>query len=234
MPSSRLFLAVQEFTSTIVNPYDLADLLQRLTEHAIATTNSDGAGIMLGGRDGLGFAAATPDDVVTIEVLQERIQSGACYEAYATEQLVAVDDLTDTDDWPEYRSRALSLGFHAVLGIPMFASGQTIGVLNIYRRAAGAWREEDIETAQIITAMGAGYVLHANQLRAQHELSEHLQAALESRDLIGQAKGLLMSAHGISAEEAFAMLRSMSQHANVKLRDVAARIIEHEGSLTDL
>lgn len=230
MPSPHLLAAIREFTTTIVNPYDLQDLLHRLTDHATAITSAHGAGIMLAGNDGLGFAAASDDAVIDVEVTQDRIDGGPCHEAYETDQLTVVDDLEAADRWPEYRRRALELGFRSILGVPMRAWGQTIGVLDIYRRTAGPWSQSDLDAAEIMTAMGAGYILHANQTRAQHDLADQLQTALESRDVIGQAKGLLMARHGVDAEEAFGMLRSLSQQANTKLRDVARTLIEAESA----
>lgn len=109
----------------------------------------------------------------------------------------------------------------------MHAYGETIGVLNLYRRDPGPWSEADVEAAEIVTAMGAGYVLHANHLRAQHDLADQLETAIASRDLIGQAKGLLIARHGIDAGEAFAMLRAESQTSNLKLRDVAAKLLNN-------
>lgn len=230
---SRLLDAIREFTTTILNPYDLANLLHQLTHHALTVTSSQGAGILLAGRNGLGFAAASDDRVIELEVLQDRIESGACYEGFTTRQLVVVTDLAATDRWPDYRDRALELGFRSVIGVPMNACGETIGVLNIYRQAPGSWSAADVDAAEIVTAMGAGYVLHANHLRAQHELADQLQHALESRDAIGQAKGLLMGRHGVDATEAFAMLRATSQEMNMKLREVAAGIIEAEGATSE-
>jgi GAF domain-containing protein len=231
MPSPRLLAAIHEFTSTIVNPYDLQELLQRLTGHATALTGAPGAGIMLAGRrEGrLGFAAATDDRVVAMELVQDRIQTGPCYEAFLTNELGVVDDLQQAAGrWPEYEQRAAQLGFRAVVAVPMNAWGQTIGVINIYRDQPGPWSAEDIEAAEIITAMGAGYVLHADQMRSQHQLAEQLHTALESRDLIGQAKGILIARQGIDANTAFERLRQVSQDTNVKLRDVAAKLVAAE------
>jgi AmiR/NasT family two-component response regulator len=107
----------------------------------------------------------------------------------------------------------------------MHAWGRIIGVLNVYRDQPGPWSPEDVEAAEILTAMGAAYVLHADQARAQHELTEQLQQALESRDVIGQAKGILMARHGVAADVAFEMLRRVSQDTNVKVRAVAEKVV---------
>jgi GAF domain-containing protein len=226
--SGQLLEAVREFTSAILNPYDLDELLHRLMGHVTSVTGAQGAGVMLVGSGGLGFASASDERVVQLEVLQDRIESGACHEAAERNELVVVADLADEDRWPAYRDRALELGLRAVVGVPLNAAGQTIGVLNVYRADPGEWSPEDIDAVEIIAAMGAGYVLHATEVRAQHELAEQLQRALESRDTIGQAKGVLMARHGVDATGAFAMLRRLSQEHNIKLRDVAASLVEAE------
>lgn len=228
MPSSPLLVAVREFTTTILNPYDLQELLHRLTQHASAVTGSYGAGIMLSGQHGLGFAAASNDLIIDVEAIQDRVDSGPCHAAFGSNEVVAVDDLRSEHRWPEYRQRALELGFESVVGFPMRAWGQTFGVLDLYRRQATSWTDADLDAGEIMTSMGAGYILHANQLQAQHNLAEQLQTALESRDTIGQAKGVLMARHGIDAAAAIDMLRSTSQRTNVKLRDVAAELLETE------
>jgi GAF domain-containing protein len=230
VPSPKLLAAIREFTTSIVNPYDQQDLLHQVTNHAVELTGSQGAGIMLAGAEEghIAYAAASDARVEQVEVTQDETSSGPCYEAYLTQQVTTVEDLERTDRWPEYQQRALELGFRSVAGIPMHAWGQTIGVLNVYRDAPGPWSPEDVETLEIVTAMGAGYVLHADRIRAQHDLATQLQTALASRDLIGQAKGVLMARHDVDAETAFEMLRRTSQQTNVKLREVAQRLVETE------
>jgi GAF domain-containing protein len=226
----RLLPAIREFTSAILNPYDLPDLLQRLTHHATAVVGVDGAGIMLAGRrEGrLGFVAASDDRVVEMEQVQDRIAAGPCYEAFLASELGVVEDLRGVRRWPEYEQRALDLGLHSVLAVPMNAMGRTIGVVDLYRTEPGPWSAEDIGMAEILMAMGAGYVLHADQLRGHQELTEQLHAALQSRDVIGQAKGILMARSGIDSNAAFERLREFSQRTNVKLRDVADQLVASE------
>jgi GAF domain-containing protein len=237
MTSPRLVQAIQEFTTTILNPYDLQELLHRVTGHATALAHAQGAGIML--TDGTGkleFAAASHQHVTELELLQGRIQVGACHEAFSTGQVVLVDDLRTgyAHRWPEYTEQALNFGYHAVVSIPMIACGQTIGVLNIYRTSVGLWGPDEVVAAKILTAMGAGYILHASELRAQHALTDQLNEALQNRDAIGQAKGILMARHEVGADEAFDMLRSLSQTTHLKLRDVARKVIASSQTTEDI
>jgi GAF domain-containing protein len=224
-----LIQVIREFTGSIINPYDLDELLHRLMRHATQVVDAAGAGIMLASEgSGLDFVAASDERVVEAEEHQAELETGACFEAYAINRLVVVEDLAQDDRWPEYSRRVTGLGLHSVLGIPMNAFGQTIGVINFYREPPSTWTDEDVNTAEIITAMGAGYILNANQLRAQHTLSEQLHAAIESRDVIGQAKGILMARGNIGADDAFELLRQRSQQHNQKLRQVAQRLIDEQ------
>jgi GAF domain-containing protein len=222
---TELLDALRTFTREIVNPYDPQELLHRLTDQAVTLTRSRSAGVMLAGHKGLGFAAASDDDAVEIELVQDRIQAGPCYDAFTTNHRQAVADLRGTTTWGEYRDRALALGSRSVLGVPLHAAGQTIGVLNVYRTDAGTWGQGDIDAAEVLASMAAAYVMHASRSRSQNDLAEQLQYALEGRDLIGQAKGILIARHGLSADEAFEALRVCSQNTNTKLRDVAEKLV---------
>jgi GAF domain-containing protein len=218
---------IHEFTSSLLNPYDLDELLGRLVDHATAVLDGVGAGIMLQSRDGhLDFAVASCPEVTEIERHQDHVRSGTCHEAFITNTTITVDDLEASDRWPTYRVKALDLGLRSVMGAPLNAHGQTIGVLNVYRDTAGPWTDEDVESCEILAAMGAGYILHANQLRASQELAEQLQEALDSRAIIERAKGLLMATEQVDAETAFKGLRQASMDTNRKLRDIARDIVE--------
>jgi GAF domain-containing protein len=222
-----LGVAVREFTDSLLNPYDLPELLHRLTGHASAVVDGCGAGIMLEGLDGdLGFVAASEERIVAAERHQERVESGACYEAYRRNELIVVEDLETDDRWPDYSARMIELGLRSVLGVPMNAFGRTIGVINIYRDTASTWSAQDIDAAQIVSSMSAGYIINANHVQEQTDLAAHLQLALDSRDVIGQAKGILMSSQGIDADTAFEALRAASQASNRKLREVAQELVD--------
>jgi signal transduction protein with GAF and PtsI domain len=217
--------ALRTFSHEIVNPYDLQELLHRLVAQAVELTRSQGAGVMLAGRRGLAFAAASDDAAVEIELVQDGIQSGPCYDAYVTNARQTVPDLQATDRWGAYRDRALAIGFRSVIGMPLNAAGHTIGVLNVYRTHAGPWSQGDIDAVDVLASMAAAYVLHANDTCSHNQVAEQLQSALEGRDIIGQAKGILIARHGLNANDAFEVLRRRSQHTNTKLRDVAQQLV---------
>ena len=232
---SDLVQVIREFTGTIINPFDLDELLYRLMDHATEVVDVAGAGVMLADDDGeLGFVAASQEQVVEAEQHQARLQTGACFHAYMVNDIVVVEDLAAERRWPDYARHVLDLGLRSVLGVPMNAFGQTIGVINFYRSHASSWSEEDVGVAEIITAMGAGYILNANQLRAQHAFGEQLRSAVDSRDLIGQAKGILMVRDNVDADAALALLRRRADEQGLTLRELSRKLVtEHENQAAD-
>jgi signal transduction protein with GAF and PtsI domain len=223
----RLLDVLHQFTQTILNPYDVTDVLDQLIEHSMHVLEADGAGIMLADQRGdLGFAAASGDRVTHLELVQEKSESGVCYHAFTINEVVVASSLEDLERWPDYVARAREVGFESAIGIPLNACGQTMGVLNVYRETAGPWTDDDIEAGEILGSMAAGYILNSTQLRAKHELAEQLQGALDSRAVIEQAKGILMAAEGVNAESAFKALRTASMESNRKLREVAQELVD--------
>ena len=224
----RLTQAVREFTRTLLSPYDRDDVLARLLSQTIEALDASGAGIMLADDSGkLGFAAASDDRVEPVELAQSDTDSGACSEAYRSNKAVVIADLTAENRWPGYTERALEQGFAAVIGVPLVAWGQTIGVLNVYRDTPTEWTAADLEACEIVAGMGAAYILGAHRAKAQHDLSEQLYEALRSRGVIERAKGIIMANENVGAEAAFDLLRELSMNRNQKLRDIAAIIAEH-------
>jgi GAF domain-containing protein len=222
-----LRVAVDEVAAAVVAPGDLAATLHRLTEHTSGVVDACGAGILLEDREGeLRFAAASEERIIDIEQHQEHIESGACWAAYTEDRIVAVGDLEDDSRWPEYRTRALDKGLRAVLGVPMRTLGRTVGVINIYRDVATSWSENDVSLGQTLAALAATCLTQAHLGAHHQELTENLQRAIDSRDIIGQAKGVLMSRDGLDADAAFEVLRERSQRENRKLRELARAIVD--------
>lgn len=226
MVQDRLMHAVHALSKAILNPFDVDDLLNQVMGHTTVTLQAEAAGIMLVNRDGhLGYAAASNDLVSSIERLQDREQTGACYAAFKADEVIAIGELRTEERWPAYTARALELGLRSVLGVPLCAYGQNIGVLNIYRADPGEWSDQEIIAGEVLGALGAAYIVNASQRQAQHDLTETLHKALESRGAIEQAKGVLMAEKDVDADTAFKLLRQAATDRNCKLREVAQETI---------
>jgi GAF domain-containing protein len=222
--------ALADFARAMATPYDPDELLHQLVQRTATILHADGAGIMLADDAGrLHFVAATDDRIVAAERLQDRVQLGACFDAYSRGEPVAASDLREhRERWPAYADGILHMGLHAVLGVPLRGAGRTIGVLNVYRAPAGPWGDEELAAAEVLATMATGYILNANHRRDHATTVEQLRTAIASRDVIGQAKGILMARLDLDADAAFEVLRDRSQRTNRKLREVAAELVSEQ------
>jgi GAF domain-containing protein len=171
------------------------------------------------GRSRVQPRASTGELPRELDALQERLQQGPCMDAVWEHEVVRVDDLRSDDRWPEFARQASARGIGSMMCFQLFVVGDQLGALNLYAAAPGAFDEESAEIGQMFAAHAAVAVAGA-----AHE--EHLRAAVGNRDLIGQAKGILMERYKLSADQAFGVLARVSQEANVKLADVARELTD--------
>lgn len=151
---------------------------------------------------------------------QEETGEGPCVTAALEEKVVITQDLRQDDRWPRFAARAIDRGVLSVLSYQLFlnrSEGDRFGALNIYGASTNAFDEESIALGEVFAAQCAAALSAAIE-------REGAEAALLSRDLIGQAKGILMERRRLSADQAFELLRSISQQRNIKVRDLAEHI----------
>ncbi|WMM72035.1 GAF and ANTAR domain-containing protein [Rhodococcus pyridinivorans] len=123
------------------------------------------------------------------------------------------------DRWPAFASRAARLGARSMLAVPLYTTDDTIGALDLHSSQAGAFDDGSVDIASTLATHAAFDAVAAVR-------EEQFRAALASRDVIGQAKGVLMERFGIDAESAFGMLRRLSQERNQLVRDLAVEVVE--------
>src|SRR5262249_9228069 len=153
------------------------------------------------------------------DALQEEFREGPCYEAAVDPMVARTDDFRTESRWPRYSPAAVGLGTLSGLSFKLYTSDTTAGALNLFGFEANAF-DADAE------AMGLVLAAHAAAAIVASRHGEQLQSALLSRDLIGQAKGILMHRFRVDAVQAFELLRQLSQGSNTKLVDVAQRIVD--------
>jgi GAF domain-containing protein len=175
------------------------------------------AGVSIIGKHRVTTPVCTNELVGRIDELQYQTGQGPCLDAAADRHVVRVDDLSAETRWPRFCARAAALGVRSALAFQLFTDGGSIGALNIYARPAQAFpaHAEDI---------GAPLATHAALAMVAKRTEANLRVALDSRDVIGQAKGILMERYKMSADQAFSLLLVASQRTNTKLRDVAAEL----------
>ncbi len=166
--------------------------------------------------------AATADLMYTIDDLQIRHGEGPCMEAAVEELIVRTDDFEQEERWPQFTAGVLKLGLRSALSFKLYTSQRNAGALNIFSSQPNAFGPEDEALGQVLAAHAAAAILASRQ-------GEQLKSALTSRDLIGQAKGIIMERFNVDAVRAFEMLRELSQSSNVKLVEIAQQVIDKRG-----
>ena len=195
---------------------DVGGTLQAIATAAATTVaHADDCGISyVIGRSAIEARAATSQLPRTVDALQERLRQGPCLDAVRDQPVVRVDDVAADDRWPEFSRQASQLGVGSMLCFQLFVEGDNLGAMNMYSRTPRAFDEESEE-------IGLLFASHAAVALAGAEHEEHLREAVATRDLIGQAKGILMERYKLTALQAFALLVNASNTTNRKLRDVA-------------
>jgi GAF domain-containing protein len=161
--------------------------------------------------------APTGDLPREIDRLQERLGEGPCLDAVYDERTVHIDDIEDEDRWPRFAAEAAEAGMRSMLSFQLFVTGGTLGALNLYAREPHAFDEES-------ESVGLVFASHASIALAGAQQEEHLRAAVASRDLIGQAKGILMERYRVTADEAFRLLVGTSSRTNRRVADIAEEL----------
>lgn len=229
MPADQtaLFRVLRRFAETLANRFDVADVLYNLTDSAVEVLGATAAGVSLANDEReLQFVSANSQAATDLERVQQDTKQGPCHRAFTTNQTVVVNDIATHDEWPTYRSTAIEVGFHAVLGIPLIVGGSALGALNVYNNEPRDWAENDVRAAHVLADIATSYVLHASQLDEARRLNEQLQQALDSRVVIEQAKGILSGEHGIGLDAAFVVLRHHARSKQATLRAVADAVVE--------
>jgi GAF domain-containing protein len=222
--------SLQELSRLMVHEETLENTLQRVaTLVCLSVEGCDLASVTLEGPRAR-TAACTDKVALSIDEAQYAGDDGPCLRAFRTQTMVDVKSIADDNRWPLFAASALEHGVASSLSIPLVLRGEGRGAFNLYAREPSAFTAQDHDLAMLFAEQAAVAIANTEVYWRTYNLTQNLQAALENRDVIGQAKGILMARHGFSADEAFDELRRASQRRNVKLRDVADSVA-HTGEL---
>jgi GAF domain-containing protein len=198
---------------------DVGSLLQQIVHASVAEIpGAEHAGITVVKHGRFATAACTSELVDQIDAIQYEIGQGPCVQTSETHQAVIANDLEHEHRWGQFGKRAAKLGVKSMLSVQLFAGQEDYGTLNLYSADIDAFDHEAEGIAQLLAS-------HAAIAMSASQTESGLRAALNSRDLIGQAKGILMERYKLTSPQAFAMLASASQNSNRKLRDVAEEVV---------
>lgn len=209
---------------TEIHRPSLDDALAQIVIAAVDTVpRAAGAGIARTGTGTVASAYATSEDVRSLDELQVRLHQGPCIAAAGHQPqrgFVHARDLAgrDRDLWPSFAPQAVVLGYRSLLSLPLAHAMGHSSALNLYAREPQAFDEEAIVTASLFSLQAAILIYGVRD-------TENVRRALDSRDLIGQAKGLLIERFHLTGDDAFQMLVEASQSTNLKLVEVARWVL---------
>jgi GAF domain-containing protein len=205
------------------------DLMSRLAQETLPGTA--GAGVTLvRGRRRTTVAYFNGDIVRTADDLQYSLNEGPCLTAISTKETVRIDAIGSESRWPNWTAVVAKTGIQSLISVPLLVRDDAVGAVKVYSHEPLNY-DALSERIMGLFAQQASIVLtnFKDYTRAQ-ELGGQLREALQSRDMIGMAKGILMSRENVDESTAFDMLRQLSQHENVKLKEVASRLLQSAGA----
>ncbi len=228
MDGELLSATFVELTDTMVAGFDVIDFLHVLTDRSVQLLDVSAAGLLLADPRGeLRVVAASSQAARLLELFQIQNDQGPCLDCFRSGQPVMAADLdVAAQRWPRFAPAARQAGFAAVQALPMRLREQVIGALNLFRASPGAFAPADIRVGQALADVATISLLHERSMRHSDTLTEQLQAALNSRVIIEQAKGKLAERLGVDMDQAFNLLRDRARTSNRRLSDLAQAFID--------
>jgi GAF domain-containing protein len=170
-------------------------------------------------------AACTDPLAAAADDAQYETGDGPCLHALRHAQPVRIDDMARHGRWPLFARQAMSLGIRSSFAVPLIADGEPVGALNLYARRPGAFGPAETRRAESFARNASGALTLALRMATCNDLNDQLRSSIVSRAVIDQALGVIMATEHCPQDKAFALLRTVSQNTNVKLRDLAADIV---------
>ncbi len=225
-----------QLADSLVDHFDIIDLLTLLVDRSIALLDVHAAGILLADADGnLRVMAASSEQVRLLELFQLQNDEGPCLEAFSSGHLVIETDLHEAlERWPRFTPYAVGAGFDSVYAVPLRLRSQVIGALNLFRTTVEPMSAADLSLAQALGDVASIAILQNQAAREGRVLAGQLQHALDSRVAIEQAKGMIAERAQVDMEQAFELLRRHARAGNRLLTDLAKELVRGEKAVDDI
>ena len=218
-----------ELADTLVDDFDVVDLLTFLTDRCLDAFDVQAAGLMLAAPMGsdLRVVASSSAAMRDLEVFEIQASEGPCIDCYRSGDPVLNIVLDEAAQrWPRFTPVALAAGFHSVSAMPMRLRGTTIGALNLFRTASSPMDDDELSAARAFADVATIAILQHHAAVDARNVNEQLNHALNSRVLIEQAKGMLAERAGIDIDEAFRRLRLHARNNNLRLSALAQDLLD--------
>ena len=224
---TRVLDAVVSLVDSLLDDFDIVDLLTELTGHCAQLLDVESAGFLLADpRHQLHLMAATSEKARDLELFQLQADEGPCLDCYATGQPVSVSDLRALDgiEFNQTFSAAAEAGFASVHAVPMRAAGTILGALGLFGTRIGGLTDADLLMSQTLAQIACVAIVHEHAPTPATVLPL-LRTALTSRVVVEQAKGFLRERLDVSVEDAFELLRSYARSHGDHLTEVSRRLM---------
>lgn len=232
----QLVATFVEVADTLVDDFDVIDLLHTLAERCVQLLDVEAAGIMLIDQRGqLHAAAASTENARLVELFELQSDAGPCVDCCRSGEAVVNADLeAEAERWPRFAEAARRSGFVAVHALPLRLRDTVIGALNLFSSARRVLNDDDARAGQALADVATIGILAQRGLHQAELLAAQLQGALTSRIVIEQAKGVLAERRAIDVDEAFELLRGYARRRNLRLSDVAREVAEGSATASEL
>jgi GAF domain-containing protein len=225
-PVAELTANFSEIARLLFSAGSVNKTLEQIVAISVETVEGcDFAGLFLVQGDIVVTPLSTDPIVEAIDLLQHQAREGPCLDALAQGAMVYGDDLSTDPRWPNFGPKAGENGIRSALALPLTANG-AVGAVNLYAVYSSAFGVVDRAKGVILSSLASAALAAAHLYEDEERRIENLHSALSSREIIGQAQGILMERERIPADQAFDVLRRASQYLNIKLREVAQTLVD--------
>ena len=215
-----------DLADSLIDSFDVVELLTVLADRCVEVVDVAATGIMLASADGeLRVLASSSEAMRVLELFEAQADEGPCVDCYRGGRPIVNVKLADADGrWPRFAPQAVRAGFRSVHALPMRLRGLTVGALNMFRTEEGRMQEADVVASQALADVATIAILQHRAVVDSQQLNQQLTQALTTRVVIEQAKGVVAESAGVDMEKAFALLRRHSRNNNLRLSDVAQAV----------
>lgn len=221
---------------TLVEEFDVVDVLTLLVDRCVELFDLAAAGVMLADAEGaLQVAASSSEAIRVLELFELQAEQGPCLDCFKSGEPVVNHDLAVANGrWPDFAPVALEGGYRSAHAVPLRLRGSVIGALNLFGAVVTTLSEADALAAQALADIATIAVLSQRNVVKTALLNEQLTFALNSRIVIEQAKGVLSVQSGKTMDYGFSLMRNYARSNNRRLREVAEGVIDGTMSLETL
>ncbi|MGC5343008.1 GAF and ANTAR domain-containing protein [Streptomyces sp. DT24] len=215
-----------DVTALLLETDSLNGFLQALAEAALARAPAaGGCGVTVEGQGRPLTVASAGASALALDEAQYGRDDGPCLQSLRNGEEIHVPEMLDEKRWEDYPAFAAVNGARSSLSLPIAPHTHTSGALNLYSPVPNAFDGTDLVVLRSLAAQATGAIALAQRMATAQEFTADLQAALRSRTVIDQAIGVIMGQRRCSSDEAFGLLRTASQHRNIKLRDLCTELV---------